>query len=221
MTPSCNPEATVATRHRAGRALPADGSIGVSRATHSSPRSQSLVPDRAASATPTPEPPHVGSHSRYSAGCRCSGCTAAHAAYLADWRAGRIRRSADTAPVRAHLQRLVGSGLVLGYLADEAGIPRRTVYAIWHSSRRTSPHTAAALLALRPLGVADALPTLIRRRDAIAASGGGPARRRAVLHDVDLDKHSAREVAEQLGVSPRTVQRWRTAQAATTPGSSA
>jgi Homeodomain-like domain len=109
----------------------------------------------------------------------------------------------------------------LGYLADEAGIPRRTVYGIWHGSLRTSPQIAAALLALRPLRVADALPTPIRQRDAVAASGWGPAQRRAALHDLDLRRHSAREVAEQLGVSPRTVQRWRAAQAATARGSSA
>jgi hypothetical protein len=114
-----------------------------------------------------------------------------------------------------HLQRLVASGLVLGYLADEAGIPRRTVYGIWHGRRRTAPPTAAALLALRPLRVADALPTSIRERDALDASRNGPARRRAAtVHDLDLHRHSARDIAQQLGVSSRTVQRWRTAQAA-------
>ena len=192
---------------------------GVSRAAQSSPTiTRSAVPDRALISVPSA---HVGSHSRYSAGCRCAGCTAAHADYLADWRAGRIPRSADTAPVRAHLQRLVGCGLVLGYLADEAGIPRRTVYGIWHGRRRTAPSTAAALLALRPLRVADALPSSIRQRDVLDASGSGPVRRRAAtVHDFDLHRHSAREVAEQLGVSSRTVQRWRTAQAATARGGS-
>lgn len=155
---------------------------------------------------------HVGSHSRYSAGCRCRACTAAHSAYLVDWRAGRIRRSADAAPVRAHLQRLVASGLVLGYLADEAGVPRRTVYGLWHGGGRTSPATAAALLGLRPLGVAAVLPLPVRQLEALAeVRGSRPGRRRAV-DGLELRHRSVREAAEQLGVSPRTVSRWRTAQ---------
>ena len=129
-----------------------------------------------------------------------------------DWRAGRIRRSADAAPVRAHLQRLVASGLVLGYLADEAGVPRRTVYGLWHGGGRTSPATAAALLGLRPLGVAAVLPLPVRQLEALAeARGSWPGRRRAV-DGLELRHRSVREAAEQLGVSPRTVSRWRAAQ---------
>ncbi len=159
--------------------------------------------------------PHVGSHSRYSAGCRCPACTAAHADYLVDWRAGRIAGRVDAAAVRAHLQRLVASGLVLGYLADEAGVPRRTVYGLWHGRRpRTAPATAAALLALRPLRVADALPTPVRELDALADSRGSRSRRRRAIGGLDLQRQPARQVAEQLGVSARTLQRWRAAQGA-------
>jgi len=185
---------------------------GVSRAADpSSAPVPSAVLDRTTSNTSTPAP-HVGAHSRYSAGCRCAACTAAHAGYLADWRGGRILSSADAAPVRAHLQRLVGSGLVLAYLADEAGVPRRTVYGIWHGTRRTAPATAASLLALRPLRVADALPAAVREGDALAASAERTSRRTGVA-GLDLHRQSARQVAEQLGVSARTVQRWRAAQA--------
>jgi hypothetical protein len=155
---------------------------------------------------------HVGSHSRYSAGCRCAACTAAHAAYLADWRAGRIRRSADAAPVRAHLQRLVASGLVLGYLADEAGVPRGTVYGLWHGRGRTSPATAAALLALRPLRVAAVLPLPVRELEALAEVRGSRPGRGRVVGGLDLDGRTAREAAAELGVSPRTVFRWRATQ---------
>lgn len=186
---------------------------GVSRAADPSPAPvPSAVPDRTTANTSTPAP-HVGAHSRYSAGCRCAACTAAHAGYLADWRAGRIQRSAAAAPVRAHLQQLVASGLVLAFLADEAGIPRRTVYGIWHGTRRTAPATAASLLALRPLRIAEALPTGVRERDALAASTGRTRRRTAVA-GLDLYRESAGQVAKRLGVSARTVQRWRAARAA-------
>lgn len=164
-------------------------------------------------AEPPPRPArHVGSHSRYSGGCRCPACTAAHADYLVHWRAGRIAARVDTTAVRAHLQRLVASGLVLGYLADEAGVPRRTVYGLWHGRPRTAPATAAALLALRPLRVADTLPTPVRELDALADSRGSRPRRRRAIGDVDLHRQPARQAAEQLGVSARTLQRWRAAQ---------
>jgi hypothetical protein len=187
------------------------------------PHARSELIPRAPSATWDPPPEkqpdaaapaegHVGSHSRYSAGCRCPSCTAAHTAYLVDWRAGRIRRSADAAPVRAHLQRLVASGLVLGCLADEAGVPRRTVYGLWHGRRRTAPAMAAALLALRPLQVAAVLPLQVRELEALAeVRGSRPGRRRAV-EGLDLDGRTAREAAAQLGVSARTVSRWRATQ---------
>lgn len=185
----------------------------MSRATQPSPTSvPSDCPVQAPNSCATTALPHLGSHCRYSAGCRCAGCTAAHARYLADWRAGRIHRSADTAPVREHLRRLVDSGLVLAYLADEAGIPRRTVYGIWHGTRRTAPATAASLLALRPLRIANSLPAEVRERDALATSAERTSRRTAVA-GLDLHRESARQVAERLGVSARTVQRWRAAQA--------
>lgn len=158
-------------------------------------------------------PSHIGSHSRYSGGCRCPACTTAHAAYLADWRAGRVQRSADAPPARAHLQRLVASGLVLGYLADEAGVPRRTIYAIWHGTKRTAPATAAALLALRPLDVAEVLPLPVRELDALADTAGDRAGRRRAVAGLDLHARSAREVAAELGVSARTVVRWRAVEA--------
>jgi hypothetical protein len=130
-----------------------------------------------------------------------------------DWRAGRIRRSADAAPVRAHLQRLVASGLVLGYLADEAGVPRRTVYGLWHGRGRTSPATAAALLGpLRPLRVAAVLPLPVRELEALAEVRGSRPGRGRVVGGLDLDGRTAREVAAELGVSPRTVFRWRATQ---------
>ena len=162
---------------------------------------------------------HVGSHSRYSAGCRCPACTAAHATYLADWRAGRVERAADAAPVRAHLQRLVATGLVLAYLADEAGVPRRTVYGLWHGTKRTSPATATALLALRPLNAAEVLPVHVREVEALADSRGDRAHRRRAVQRLDLRSRSARDAATQLGVSTRTVQRWRSAQTSEVGGS--
>jgi transcriptional regulator with XRE-family HTH domain len=117
--------------------------------------------------------------------------------------------------VRTHLQRLVTSGLVLAYLADEAGVPRSTVYGIWRGAGRTAPATAAALLALRPLRVADVLPTEVRDCDALTA-GAGRAGHRAAVAGLDLHRDSAQRLAERLGVSARTVQRWRAAQAAAT-----
>ena len=107
----------------------------------------------------------------------------------------------------------MGSGLVLAYLADEAGIPRRTVYGIWHGARRTSPETAAALLGLRPLAVADALPVTVRELDTLDAAGVNRRRRAAAGRDLDLRRRTVGAAAAELGVSRRTVQRWRSAQA--------
>ena len=192
--------------------MPGTAITGVSRVARAGLESKlPPVPDRAVH-TPTASP-HVGSHSRYSAGCRCPSCRASHTAYLVAWRAGRIRRSADTAPVRAHLQQLVGSGPVLGYLADEAGVPRRSVYRIWHCTGRIAPATAAALLALRPLLTGAVLPAAVRDRDALDAAGVSVRlRRTAGTRELDLWRRSAGELAAELGVSVRTVQRWRAAQ---------
>lgn len=116
--------------------------------------------------------------------------------------------------MRAHLQRLVASGLVLGYLADEAGVPRRTVYGLWHGRRRTSPAAAAALLALRPLRVAAVLPLAVRELDALAEARGDRTGRRRAVDGLDLVGRTAQEAAAELGISARTVSRWRATQAA-------
>lgn len=176
-------------------------------------RSRRVGPARPARDPSPPVSPaaagHVGSHSRYSAGCRCPGCTAAHRVYLADWRAGRVAGRVDTGPVRAHLRTLAGSGLVLGYLDDEAGVPRGTVYRIWRGAARTSAGVADRLLALRPLDPAAALPTPVRLADA-----RGPVARRAAAGDLlDPNGGSAAVAAARLGVSRRTAARWRARQA--------
>ena len=115
--------------------------------------------------------------------------------------------------MRAHLRLLVASGLVLGHLADEAGVPRRTVYGVWHGAGSTAPATAAALLALRPLRVAAALPARVRQLDALAEARGDRAARRRAVTGLDLDRPAA--AAAALGVSRRTVHRWRPAQTTT------
>ncbi len=179
-------------------------------------------PDRASARPERPAPArvtagllsgHVGSHTRYCEGCRCRACRAAHAGYFREWRAGRIPGRVDTGPVRAHLRALVASGLVLGHLADEAGVPRRTVYGVWHGAGSTAPGTAAALLGLRPLRVAAALPARVRELDALAEARGDRAARRRAVDGLDLAGPPA-VAAAGLGVSRRTVHRWRAAQAA-------
>lgn len=185
---------------------------GVSRAAMSSPTTDPSAAPHPATWNHTVPPQHVGSHSRYSAGCRCAACTAAHADYLGDWRAGRIHRSADTAPVGEHLQRLVDSGLVLAYLADEAGS---------RAARCTGSGTAPGGLTgdgggaarAAPAGVCDALPSGVRDRDSLNVTGGNPRRQRsAAVADLDLRRRPLRELASGLAVSARTVQRWRSAQ---------
>ncbi len=152
---------------------------------------------------------HVGSHSRYSAGCRCAACTRAHAFYLCDWRAGRIEARVDAAPVRAHLQRLVDSGLILAHLADEARVPRRTVYGLWRRSHHTTHRrTADALLALRPLEIEALLPA----RVVLADRADGRSKRRSAVEGLDLRRGGAARIANALGVSVRTVERWRALQ---------
>lgn len=115
----------------------------------------------------------------------------------------------DAGPVRAHLQRLVASGLLQSYLADEAGVPRTTVHDLLHSSRRISAPIAEALLALRPLDVEAALPA----RVALADSTGSRSGRSGVVAGLDLQTGSVRDAAAALGVSTRTVERWRARQA--------
>ena len=82
---------------------------------------------------------------------------------------------------------------------------------MWHGAGSTSAATAPALLALRPLRVAAALPARVRQLDALAeARGDRAARRRAVD---GLDRAGSPAVAAAgLGVSRRTVHRWRAAQ---------
>jgi hypothetical protein len=119
-----------------------------------------------------------------------------------------MTRRVDATPVRAHLRRLVNSGLVLAHLADEAGVPRRTVYGLWHGVRATSPETAAALLALRPLEVEALLPA----RVVLADAAHNPAKRRSAVANLDLRRDAAVRTANAIGVSSRTVERWRAAQ---------
>ena len=115
--------------------------------------------------------------------------------------------------MRAHLRRLVASGLVLGHLADEAGVPRSTAYAIWRGTRRTNREAAAALLALRPLRVADALPERVRERDALADALRSESATATRSPSWICPAPGSNGSAAQLGVTPRTVTRWRAAQA--------
>lgn len=173
-------------------------------------------PNTAAVAVPVPQPRpadvgqsgHAGSHSRYCEGCRCPDCKAAHRRYLAAWRAGRLQRRVDTGPVQAHLTRLVDSGLLLAYIADEAAVPRSTARRVWHGAARTSPETAARLLTVRPLDVDAHLPRHVRLAD--TARPGRRATPPSTARGLaDLTAGSARDTAALLGVSPRTVGRWR------------
>jgi len=173
-------------------------------------------PSTAVPSVPVPEPQpadvgqrgHVGSHSRYCEGCRCRDCKGAHRRYLAAWRAGRLQRRVDTGPVHAHLARLIDSGLLLAYVADEAGVPRSTARRVWQGAARTSPETAARLLAIHPLDVDAHLPRHVRLADT-ARPGRRPSPPNTAGVLADLTAGSARDTAAMVGVSPRTVGRWR------------
>lgn len=122
----------------------------------------------------------------------------------------------DAGAVRAHLVELVGSGLLLACVADEAGVPRSTARRLWSGAGSTSAETADRLLAVRPLAIEAHLPRRVRLADAAPAAGrpaavAGPPVREA-MSGADLRAASARETAALVGVSVRTVVRWRARQ---------
>src|SRR5690349_9410942 len=120
-------------------------------------------------------------------GCRCSTCTAASIAY--DTRRsrqiayGRWQPLVDADPVRAHLRKLMASGLGWQRAAGIAGIADSTVSRILYGrhdkppNKRVRPAIAQALLAIKPSIDLLAAGTVIdatgtrRRTQALAAIG--------------------------------------------------
>lgn len=93
--------------------------------------------------------PH-GTRGAYAAGCHCTPCRAANAAYVAAHRApaGLV----DAGPARAHLAALAALGLGYRQSAQLAGVAPSTTRAVLAGTLPTiRPTTAARLLTVRPV----------------------------------------------------------------------
>lgn len=90
--------------------------------------------------------PH-GTNARYNAGCHCFVCRVAHSEY---WRERIPAVPAER--VRAHIEKLVESGLTQGYIAASSGIMEQTVRDIRKGvTKRVRSVTAEALYAVVPV----------------------------------------------------------------------